>query len=273
MRFRLLSVVLVFSATAPADLPVELTPSLERTDEVWPYSPARLTVENASDEVVEAIRLRWRQGGPTLAYDVEIAPRQQANLEIMLPAVWPEQTFLVSVLGADGGQLDSAEATIGWPTELVRSEAFIDPQIWRRWDPPPPAWSHQARLSGFITAFVFSLAACGAMLIGRGALQLAVVALAIAAGVGVTTLSRPEAVEIRTVKAADDQHPQDAPPYDLLAVEARRTTAPTLRDAVLAPVYLSRYDMVRDETVVHADGRVETVLKGGEVRLFRRRLE
>ncbi|MFW6065211.1 MAG: hypothetical protein ACOC9S_00185 [Planctomycetota bacterium] len=270
MRALAITVVLALTASSPADSSVRLTPSAERSDVVRPYSPAELTVTNTSEKVVEEIRIRWKQGGPTLVHRVEIAPRQRATVETFLPAVWPEQTCKLAMIGHDGRELTTSEATISWPDELLHGDAFLDPRTWRLWDPATPVWSTLTRANAFIAVFLVSVAACGALLIRRPALRAAAITAVVVAGSVTTTVLLPEAVEVWTPSMEDGRWQREASNSHLLAVAARRTTTAKLSEGHPAPVYLSRREMAEDRMLLHADGRVEIPLESGQVRLFQR---
>lgn len=262
--------ITIVAAPLLADAAAELTPSAQTKPEAWPYSPAELTLTNPSDESVESVRLRWSQGGPTLVWDSAFAPQQRKTLPVFLPAIRPEQTWTVSFRSGDGTEVASTEVSISWPGELVRSNAFLDPDTWRRWDPPAPAWSSSSRQESLLAVAMVCLAGVAALFIRRPGVRVVLVAGVLAVGTAVVAATLPEPVDIWT-PAMSAQARNDGRTSSLLAMAARRTTLVTTSDELIAPVYLSRREMAEDDMLLYAtDGRAEVPLAGGQVRLFRR---
>ena len=264
MRAQTLFILTLLAAPAGGQTATELRPSATPQPDVWPYAAAELTVHNPSDESVGSVALRWMGGGPTLVLPAELAQRQRRTVPVFLPAVWPEQTYAVRLQTPGGAGAAEGEATISWPLDRVRSDAFIDPDTWQRWDPPPAAWSGATRRNATVAVALLAVAAAATLLVrGRG-FRLGLLLAVLAAGAGAMVVLRPQPVEVRTP-------PAGVAPGGLVAAGARRTTVWELSEGVLAPVYLSRSEMASDAMVVDvAAGRVRAGLRAGEVRLFRR---
>ncbi len=271
MRLRIFLTLTILTAPAAASMAAELTPAEEPKPDIWPYSPAKLTLTNTSDVPVEQISLRWLHGGPTLVWAVELAPGQEKVIDIFLPAAWPDQEYEVALLGADGRAAASYEATINWPDELVRSDAFIDTHTWGRWNPSPAEWDHASRGNAFIAVALVCVAASGTLLVGRSRLRVLSSAVAVVAGTAIVAVLLPNATDTWSPPADVASGRVEGPPRELLATAARRTAVGKLDDEILAPVYLSRGDMAQDTMVLNVStGRAEVPMRAGRLRLFRR---
>jgi hypothetical protein len=234
----------------------------------WPFAAGELTVHNPSETPVASVALRWKRGGPTMVRPARLAPGEQKTLPVMLPAVWAEQTYTVRLRDPRAEMVAAGETTIGWPLERVRSEAFIDPETWQRWDPPAPAWSGATRRGALVAAGLVALAAAGTLLVRRPGLRLGLLLAVLAGGCAAMALLRPEPVDRWTPPVTGPA--EDGAPA-LLAVAARRTTGCELSEGLLAPVYFSRRELAGDEMVMDvATGRARVKMHAGQVRLFRR---
>ena len=221
-------------------------------------------MENKTGRTLQAVSLRWRQGGPTIIQPAAVAPNSWQVLRIHLPAAWPEQMYDVTFLdGPPGASAGVAKAlSITWPVELVADGAFIDPAAYEPYRGTFPAWPATLRKRLFLAAAALSLIAAATLLLRRPAARLAALAAVILlAGAAATAamLHQPIVQHLEANRDAGEFH----------VITSRRTTRWHTANAPWAPIYESRRQLSADTMTLTNHTTLSVLLHPHQVRLFR----
>jgi hypothetical protein len=92
-----------------------------------PYQPARVQIENRGKDIVDTVQIA-SAGAPTVIALAVVLPGQKAELTLLLPAISRQQSYQVRLVGG-GRELASEKATVAWPADRVKAEAFHDEAV------------------------------------------------------------------------------------------------------------------------------------------------
>ena len=260
---RLILVAMLLSilsaAETAAHFSAEMTPLPTSGDEQL-FRPVQLAVDNHTNRTIRSLRLRWQHGGPTIVIPAALAPQQEVELTVHLPAIATTQTFdLIAVADdrPDAGNI-AVTATIVWPGSLDRAGGLIAPNVYDRLAPHGSVWSGRQRQRIVLFILAAGLLLAGAAMIRRPArrnIALALIVMLCAVGVGVWASVHGYVNE------------QLSPNGRYVILHSRRTITWRTRRTDLIPLYASRQHLMEDTTVVDSAGMTLT-LPAGQVQLL-----
>jgi hypothetical protein len=252
------------------------------------FRTAKFSAQNGTGQIVRAIRFRSRDGGPTIVVvDALIAPGAAGEGEVPLPALSPRQSYDVALLDSPDaarerskGVLESLQADIAWPNEMVNADRFLN---WRYDQAPydPVAWPAALKRNIFLVLVLGCLAMAAIGLTrsrAAGATDESPPAkaglwrwFAMGAIVAATTLAagwllgREDLVESQSTYMSSGEQARP-----LMAVGSRRTAVAYFSSKVV-PLYVTKDQMESDTTVIYVGHYAEAptaILRPGGVRLF-----
>lgn len=233
------------------------------------FCHAELTLQNHQPQVIQAVALRWQDGGPTLFQPAVIPPGASATLIVPLPAVSEQQTYDVRLLGSNGlgGEpLAVLKATISWPTEQVNPDLFLDWR-YRQIALVEPTWPSGLMRNLWVTLMAGCLVMAGAGTFLRRWRRVIVLLIVLGSMAAVTMLlvNRSDPVGVSWARLGGGLTGER---QNIMVVQTRRT-AQWSSAARLVPLYLSRYQMQQDDMIIEPGRGVRVTLHPSGPRLFR----
>ena len=259
-----LQTLLLALASARGEVEMRLLPVAD-ANAPGGLAPARLVLADPNGDlpaVASVAVIRLEGGGPILLFDVTVAPgtKQQA-IDVVLPAVSPQQTYRVGLLAGEGGGGVLAQATVSvaWPVELAARarREMIDFRVYEEYQEQLPRWPPALRRTVLVAAVLGAVLLAATLFVGRPARRLAAV-LVLAAAMAAGAVWAVGGIE--TVRRRDYG--------SLVVLGARRTTTVTLNGA-FAPVYRSQTQMDGDDIVLRPGKRLRVTVLPEQVRIFR----
>jgi hypothetical protein len=230
---------------------------------------ARLTVADPNGQlggVVRAVSCRPKRGGPTLLHAASIPPRTHQVLEVLLPAVSAQETFVVRLLSAEGqgaAALREAEVPVTFANlDAVDSArgALVDSAAYEDWLEELPRWPPWLLRGVVLTAVLVCLALGGVLLVRPAIPRVLAVAAVAAAGTFATWRAASDCETVLARRVGD-----------LTVVTCRRTAPWSCPAEGIGPVYGSQSQMDRDDMVYRPGRSLTVTLRPADVRIFRRR--
>lgn len=261
------------TTTRPSNI-AHLKSKIKNQQSHFPYRDAVLTLRNPTNQTTEAVRLRWRDGGPAMQFPLVIPPKAQATRAVYLPAVSVSQTYDIDLLPKDEfavTPITRATAEITWPIDLLTTDAFIDPYALRPFTDQILQWSQTLRKSFYTTLVIMTLAFLGVFFF-RHPVHKVVYATAVLLIAGLVLITLPKyfdpSEEVKTVG------------NDTLLEVRRTTTLPGTNERtrslsnILAqnyPIYGSLQSMKEDNLIVRENRDVHLTIRPGQSHIFRNR--
>jgi len=270
-RVALVVAIWASAAVAAGSVTASLTPAEKPDPAIFPYARATLILFNDGPGEVETVRLRPAGGGPAVRYAMAVPPREEAELEVALPAIWPVQRYRVEAIGAGGTPVGQAQAGVGWPAEVVATGAFID-DAYLPWRDVSAAWPVRTRRDALLVLCVFAAAAGGVLLVRRGWVR-SVLMVLLAAGTAVTVALAPDwpgganaEAHVLALHAGGRTEVQS-----FTVLSARRSCSMTVKtEGIPWPVYPDKPAAVADRSVVDPAARTLTApMTAGRTRVIR----
>ena len=256
------------AAPAAGEFTASLAPAPAQ-DAPWPFQPAKLRMHYAppSDAAdVRGVSLRNAAGGATMVFPAAMSAGGDYILPLALPAVSPQQTYEVRLIGADGEAAESVRTALAWPVAMLTTDAWIDPDAYEPFAGEAPAWPREVRRAALLTGVLFVLAMAATLLLGRASVASAGIVLAAGCVAATLTLRAAPPLEVDRI----DLPAPSGGPQTLWAVGARRSSVWRLQGPPPLPVYRSREEMRRDRSVIDFGSGLTAPLRAGELRLFSR---
>ncbi|MBN1553939.1 MAG: hypothetical protein JXA11_04285 [Phycisphaerae bacterium] len=249
-----------------------LAVSSTRNPDHFPYRDAILTLNNTTDKPISAVRLRWRDGGPTMQFPLAIPPNSRAERTVFLPALSASQTYDIGLLTDDSlaaPPIAQTEAAIHWPVARLTKDAFLDPVTWQECYLPPPSWSRTTKTTALFAGIVIVLAFAATFLFRRNKVRFRVwTGIVVGSSVGAVlwcSLSGEGGLRVTTLSDG----------VSGVLVQTRRTGEYLLRDVKpqSAPLYAHESEIREETLIVHPDQGLLLTLRPDETRIFLTRRE
>ena len=259
-----LAASLLAAGAALADVAVTLEAD-DKAGAARPFCAGRVTIDPndiADCLSVRAMWLRPERGGPAIILPVAVTPGTSTQLSVALPATSIEQTYRIQLLEADDPEaavVAESRASITWPVEDVRPEAFLDPDTYRKWEFALPAWQAGTIRNVFLAAVLIVLVTAGVLLLPWGALR--ALALGLIVVVGSCSMWAILHNADLVVERTDG---------DITVLACRRTTVWHSNDANWCPLYYDAGQMEHQTVLIRPTRAISVQLQPGRVQLLKR---
>ena len=258
-------VLSTFASVTGAEVTVSLSVAPRQDEAIFPFRKAELAIDYsqpARQEVVQAVSIRWTEGGPTLLYQTAIAPGTRETLSVELPAMAVQQAYEIRLLSGKGpssGVLQRRQVAVSWPPELVTADEFFAPQAYQKYEFDLPTWPGQLKRNVFLAAVLIGLAMAAALFIRSGPVR--------AEGLVVIVVGAAATMAMMVLAQGLVQRRSDG---GMLVLSARRTVQWEQQADRLFPIY-THYNLAGDSLVIQPQrNRLSLELRPREVRLLGR---
>jgi hypothetical protein len=233
-----------------------------------PYAWANLTVANASDQPIRQALLRWDQGGPLYRVPLTVAPGGKQHVQLLLPAAWAQQQFLVRLAGPESPGRP-VPVPLAWPEDVRGLETLPNEQAYDPYQGDLPGWSQNLRRRVWIGMALAALAVLAAQSAPRKWLRL-VGTMTATAGLclylGLAVLRAPAVAE-PTVLRPGVWEAFDGTKRPIVVLTTRRS-AEYRADRLLLPLYRNFGQLRDDQTVIDWPAQTTLPIQPDQLRIF-----